>query len=159
MLKQRRLEYIKKREDIINAYAIKLKNLGIDYLDTRPDQETTKEKIYNERSIELDNLEFPFNDRYELTNFEIAKRLFEKDNPEIFTEIANWSTINKSPYSNSFYDSNDIDWGNKPSNSRRVSDHWNFGDDNKHCKTNNDLKNGWALGVFKNGIYNIERMF
>lgn len=70
----------------------------------------------------------------------------------------NWT---KSPYSNSYYNSKDIDWNYKPEGSLRVSDHWNFESaDQLHCQTNNsEFKKGWALGQYKNGQYKIIKYF
>ena len=71
---------------------------------------------------------------------------------------ADWS---KSPYSNSFYNSTDIDWNSKPENSLRVSDHWNFQTgDEMHCVTDDPtFKKGWAVGQYKNGTYEIIKKF
>lgn len=66
-----------------------------------------------------------------------------------------WS---QSPYSLSFYSSKNIDWNYKPEGSLRVSDHWNFGDNGEHCPTEESV-NGWAVGVYKNGIYHIIKKF
>jgi hypothetical protein len=55
---------------------------------------------------------------------------------EIIDEMRKWDIIVKSPYSNSFYNSLEIDWSSKPDGSYRVSDHWNFvSQDKKHCET------------------------
>ncbi|MCK1200339.1 hypothetical protein MXZ33_06045 [Streptococcus uberis] len=67
----------------------------------------------------------------------------------------NWS---KSPYSNSFYSSNDITWGYKPEGSLRVSDHWNFGEDGEHCQTSEPVE-GWAVCKFNNGKYDLVKKF
>lgn len=68
----------------------------------------------------------------------------------------------KSPYSSSYYNSDEISWGNKPDGSVRLADHWNFEtirieyiDDEDievkqtHCVTvTPDLKNETAIGVY-----------
>ncbi len=66
-----------------------------------------------------------------------------------------WS---KSPYSESFYSSKDIDWGYKPEGSLRVSDHWDFGDEEEHCPTVEKVQ-GWAVCKFENGIYHLVEKF
>lgn len=80
------------------------------------------------------------------------KWLFEHYDPET------WS---QSPYSYSFYDSKDIDWGHKPEGSLRLSDHWNFESGlEKHCITDNpEFKNGWAVGKYHKGVYHIVKYF
>ena len=58
-------------------------------------------------------------------------------------EILTWDEVSKSPYSNSFYNSKDIDWDYKPVNSLRISDHWNFvegGEDCEDCESSNKTK-------------------
>lgn len=75
----------------------------------------------------------------------------------VFEVIKNWKIINKSPYSYSFYDANDIDWGCKPEGSLRISDHWNFEScGEKHCKldtTEEYIGGVWILAKYENGIY------
>ena len=67
----------------------------------------------------------------------------------------NWS---KSPYSRSYYDSQNIGWGYKPEGSIRVSDHWNFGEDCEHCPTAEPV-DGWAVCRYENGIYHLIQKF
>ncbi|WP_156009772.1 hypothetical protein [Streptococcus ruminantium] len=79
---------------------------------------------------------------------------------------SNWSS---SPYSDSFYDSKNINWHHKPEGSLRVSDHWNFNTydelgegitDGRHCPTKNkNFKSRWAVGQFSNGAYKIIKTF
>lgn len=76
-----------------------------------------------------------------------------------FTKIANKENfiISKSPYSNSFYaheKSDTIDWGNKPEGSYRMSDHWNFGDNQEHCKTVDGIDYDLAICKIIDGLYN-----
>lgn len=66
-----------------------------------------------------------------------------------------WS---KSPYSESFYSSKDIDWGYKPEGSLRVSDHWNFGADGEHCPTAEPVE-GWAVCEYRDGLYHLVHKF
>ena len=75
--------------------------------------------------------------------------------------IIKWRTLNKSPWSQSFYDTKDISWGHKPEGSVRVSDHWNFEtpDGELHCKTKCSHQNGWAIGQYENGSYKILNKF
>lgn len=67
--------------------------------------------------------------------------------------------ISKSPYSSSFYAHNSsytIDWGCKPENSYRFSDHWNFEDQIKdiiHCPTVNGEDYGLCICKYINGSY------
>lgn len=67
----------------------------------------------------------------------------------------NWS---KSPYSQSYYNSQNIGWGYKPEGSIRVSDHWNFGKDCEHCPTAEPVDD-WAVCRYENGIYHLVRKF
>ena len=73
-----------------------------------------------------------------------------------------WPIINKSPYSDSFYSSEDISWSSKPENSYRVSDHWNFtthrdGKSVKHCITNKSVPTNSHITIaqYQNRIYNV----
>jgi len=79
---------------------------------------------------------------------------------EIIEKMKSWNVIMKSPWSNSFYSSEDISWNSKPDGSFRVSDHWNFETKGKkHCLTDGPVKNhtNFSLGKFnqKTGKYNI----
>ena len=77
--------------------------------------------------------------------------------------LEKWEIINKSPYSNSFYNSREISWSNKPEGSLRLSDHWNFEtfyDDSKHCRLAENkeyIKNNWILAIRQNGEYKIKK--
>lgn len=68
-----------------------------------------------------------------------------------------------SPYSNSFYNSKNISWEHKPDGSIRIASHWNFttiANDGIHCRTNNpDFTEGWAVGRYNNGVYDIVKVF
>lgn len=73
-----------------------------------------------------------------------------------------WSVIQKSPYSDSFYSSTDISWSHKPEGSYRVSDHWNFtthrdGKSVKHCKTDKSVPTTSHITIaqYKDGIYHV----
>lgn len=72
-----------------------------------------------------------------------VEKLKEFDIPdEIIQKMESWEVIIKSPYSNTFYDSKEIDWNYKPDGSFRVSDHWNFeARGKKHCLTETPVKN------------------
>jgi len=79
---------------------------------------------------------------------------------EIKKMMATWEIINKSPYSDTFYSSTDIDWGHKPDKSYRVSDHWNFYTHEKwHCQTDKKVQNTTHISIGqyddKTGRYNI----
>lgn len=84
-----------------------------------------------------------------------------KENIEIYERLNSFARANKlqvsvSPYSSSAYafkKGQKIGWGEKPENSYRVSDHWNFIMDGKtHCVTSKNI-NGWAVCKMVNGIY------
>lgn len=84
---------------------------------------------------------------------------------DIINEMKKWDVIYKSPYSNSFYNTTDIDWSYKPDGSLRVSNHWNFSTNRTkltgrlHCKTNkkvvNNLKYTLAKYRLKNDTYDV----
>jgi hypothetical protein len=81
----------------------------------------------------------------ELRAFGIPNSIIEK--------MKEWPIICKSPYSKSFYSSDDISWSHKPDGSFRVSDHWNFTtnrSDRVYCKTNEPAKNNthYSLGKY-----------
>lgn len=105
------------------------------------DKETYKQE--QSKAIELKNI-------YDILNSKNAPK-------DVFNEMLTWNTINKSPYSASFYNSYNIDWDSKPEGSLRISDHWNFMSKGKmHCKLNTTkeyLQNTWILGKFINGEY------
>lgn len=79
----------------------------------------------------------------------------------IVEELLEWDIINKSPYSDSFYNDKNISWRHKPLNSLRISDHWNFiaQDGDVHCKTDVELYSGWALGKFDGEKYIILKQY
>lgn len=90
----------------------------------------------------------------ELTNFGVPDKIIEM--------MKEWSIIYKSPYSKSFYSSDDISWTHKPDGSFRVSDHWNFRsnrDEKIHCKTDKKTIDNthFSIGQYdkKSGIYRI----
>lgn len=69
--------------------------------------------------------------------------------------MSTWDVIHKSPYSNSFYSSSDVDWGKKPDKSYRVSDHWNFYTRGKwHCETDKKVPNNTHISI---GQYDKEK--
>jgi hypothetical protein len=75
-------------------------------------------------------------------------------------EIESWKIINKSPYSNSFYNTKNIDWDYKEEGSLRLSDHWNFtiNDKEQHCKLRNNYsyRSGkFILAQYHKGYYDI----
>lgn len=105
---------------------------------------------------EKENAEF----RKDLDRVSDLRRLESqlKDAPAgVFEVIKNWDIINKSPFSSSFYNTYDIDWGSKPEGSLRISDHWNFESKGEtHCvleSTKEYLENTWILARYENGIY------
>ncbi|MBS4462209.1 hypothetical protein JXA27_06510 [Aerococcaceae bacterium zg-B36] len=92
-----------------------------------------------------------------LFSYEVSVSAYEAIKYVLENRTDEWS---QSPYSKSFYSSQDIDWDYKPEGSLRVSDHWNFGVNGEHCPTHDKtFKNGWAVGRFENGAYNIIKVF
>ena len=87
---------------------------------------------------------------YEMTNSSHVKRIENEITiikGFISLSIKKKYVISKSPYSNSFYshEENDvIDWGHKPLNSYRLSDHWGFGVE-EHCKRTDGEKAGLCM--------------
>ena len=94
-----------------------------------------------------------------------ANRNFKKNLYCKFLEIAKTENmcISKSPYSESFYlsENDDISWGYKPDLSYRMSDHWNWKEEvlapveytKTHCKTNTDECFGLAIAQYINDEY------
>lgn len=78
-------------------------------------------------------------------------------------ELFNWNIIAKSPWSYSFYNTEDLSWTHKELNSLRIADHWSFKttnprfDTNKiHTPTDIGTKNKtWYLGKWDGEKYNI----
>ena len=88
-------------------------------------------------------------DTSELKKFGIPDSIIEM--------MKDWSIIYKSPYSKSFYSSEDISWSSKPDGSFRVSDHWNFTtnrSDRVHCKTTEPVKDNthYSIGQYDESI-------
>lgn len=80
----------------------------------------------------------------------------------VVDEISLWKTINKSPYSNSFYNAINIGWNYKPEGSLRISDHWNFQSKGEtHCKIKGTTEyiEGWKMCRYENGEYVILKEF
>lgn len=75
----------------------------------------------------------------------------------VIEELNSWEIVSKSPYSSSFYNTNNISWGYKPEGSLRISNHWNFEScGEKHCRLNTTeeyIHNTWILARYNNGIY------
>lgn len=138
-----------------------------------------QENVYiRYKNVRERNLDFEASMRKQAKNIQPVLRLFDIDSmgfnslhPErdeddfaVYKYLAehadeNWS---KSPYNNrSFYSSKNIGWGYKPLGSYRVSDHWNFGENSEHCKTDNPgFKYGWAVGIMtESGKYDIIKKF
>jgi hypothetical protein len=115
------------------------------------------------------------------TKSQLKRELWHKNNPNptgkvlttdevseigvpanIVSMMSEWDIIYKSPYSKSFYSSDDISWSHKPDGSFRVSDHWNFKsnrDDRLHCKTDKNVLDNTHFSIGKynkeSGIYKI----
>ncbi len=70
---------------------------------------------------------------------------------KVADEISKFNVINKSPYSNSFYNTAYIDWGYKAPNSIRISDHWNFTSrGEQHCRLEGvkEYTEGWKMAQY-----------
>lgn len=82
---------------------------------------------------------------------------------EVNEEIKNFKYVHKSPYSQTYYDTDDISWERKAENSLRISDHWNFeSHGKKHCQLYNIdeyIENEWILAQYKNGKYHVLKSF
>lgn len=106
-----------------------------------------KNKLWHERNP--DPVGTIIEDLSELKKFGIPDSIIE--------HMKGWDIIYKSPYSKSFYSSDDISWTNKPDGSFRVSDHWNFTtirSEKVHCKTTEPVKNNthYSLGKYDESI-------
>lgn len=71
-----------------------------------------------------------------------------------------FNLTHKSPYSDSYYNTNEKDWHYTPEFSLRLSNHWNFTDQFGviHCKIKNInryINNTWILCMYCNGYYEI----
>ncbi len=115
-------------------------------------QETKRLEEYNGLSNDVD---FDWKIILKTNATTITSSKYEAMKYVIQNETDEWS---RSPYSMSFYDSKDIDWGYKPEGSIRVSDHWNFGEEGEHCPTAEPV-DGWAVCRFKNGMYHLIQKF
>lgn len=82
---------------------------------------------------------------------------------EVDEEIKKFKKIHKSPYSQTYYDTDNISWEHKPEGSLRISDHWNFeSKGKKHCElynVNSYIENNWILAQYKEGKYHILKEF
>lgn len=116
---------------------------------------------------------------YHNENEEILKNFFvselalnstmdEETKISLLKTLNDFKEIHKSPYSFSFYNSNDIDWNHKPEGSLRLANHWNFKSRNKrHCSLIGDSTDvdygdahfGWKLCIFEHGFYKILKEF
>jgi hypothetical protein len=78
---------------------------------------------------------------------------------ELKAIVAQWTSIHKSPYSLSLYNTPDKTWDHTPLGSLRVSDHWNFKDSTGskkiHCPTRGERpRNGaWTLAEWDGEAY------
>jgi len=85
--------------------------------------------------------------------------VFPHDMPvDVRREILKWDTISKSPYSASFYNSDDKSWDYTRPGSLRIADHWNFEDQKGeiHAHTDKPVANdSWAMGRYEDGQYKI----
>lgn len=89
----------------------------------------------------------------------IYERIYNEENHNgIINILSSFKKINKSPYSSSFYDSDDIGWDSKPEGSLRLSDHWNFYSlGEQHCclDSTKEYTRKWLLCQYHNGVYHV----
>lgn len=89
----------------------------------------------------------------------IYERIYNEENHNgIINILSSFKKINKSPYSSSFYDSDDISWDSKPEGSLRLSDHWNFYSwGEQHCclDSTKEYTQKWLLCQYHNGVYHV----
>lgn len=89
----------------------------------------------------------------------IYERIYnEEKRNEILKTLITFKKINKSPYSLSFYDNDNIDWDSKPEGSLRLSDHWNFYSwGEQHCclDSTKEYTRKWLLCQYHNGVYHV----
>lgn len=112
---------------------------------------------------EINNVENYFNEGYEVDNYNYyfvvsSLKGYKKEYRQLIAKYTTeWAEISKSPYSDSFYSSKDIDWGHKPEGSYRISNHWSFiSRGEKHCIIEDEtLKNKLLLCKYENGVYKI----
>lgn len=86
---------------------------------------------------------------------------------ELKSEMLEWPTVKKSPYSRSFYSSKEKRWDFTPEDCRRISDHWNFQSERSrnpqeiHCCTDRNVQNGshWTLAIYTEGIWRVIASF
>lgn len=77
-------------------------------------------------------------------------------------DLEQWGIQNRSPYSNSWYDTNGIDWDYKPEGSLRLSDHWGWETEGeRHCELADapGYQVGWRLAVRKDGKYHTVKVY
>lgn len=100
--------------------------------------------------------------------FELYHRLngyVNIDLNSILLTLDTFEDFHKSPYSFSYYDSENISWENKPEKSLRLSNHWNIkndASDSLHCPlkgTNLRMDNTWLLCQFNKNKYEILDFF
>lgn len=82
---------------------------------------------------------------------------------ELKDEIRSWSKVSKSPYSDSFYNTQTKGWDYTKGGTIRIADHWNFySKGEKHCKTDKPVENNkqWAMGIYdsKKDLYKIVKL-
>ena len=116
----------------------------------------TEEVIYA-TSTECENHESEFYKKQE-DDWQVV---VDKKAEELLEDIKKYNLNIKSPYSASFYDK-EVDWGNKPDGSYRLSDHWNFYTGSKtHCETECGIMHKVALGKYdaETGKYKIIKVY
>lgn len=98
---------------------------------------------------------------YEKANTPVELDLLLNAPIGVYSEVKKWPVQNKSPYSLSVYNTKKVGWNHKEEGSLRVSNHWNWDDDDdgKACETLCGHTDGWALGIRENGVYRILNKF
>ena len=128
-----------------------------------------EKNIYEyEINKETDNIIYASSTEYDNRTHEFYKKeetdwqvVVGQKAEELLEDIKKYNLNIKSPYSASFYDK-EVDWGNKPDGSYRLSDHWNFyTGDSTHCQTECGIMHKVALGIYnaKTGKYKIIKIY
>lgn len=124
-------------------------------------------ELMNKTNLTQQDKEYMRSKRSELDNESFSKSkssgFYKSEIADIETlptaaqdKLKSFRIVNKSPYSQSFYDSDNIGWDSKPEGSLRLADHWGFQSKGSvHCKIKGSDKyeTGWKLGVYSKGEY------
>ena len=84
---------------------------------------------------------------------------------ELKEEVRSWEYVVRSPYSTSFYSTQEKRWSVTPEGCYRVSNHWNYqtsrqkAGDKVSCPTDVAVSNGstWTLAQFEQGLWRVKK--